>query len=87
MNRKENYANIEKWRETCRRQRRKYYDKTKAYSSISNGRSWSYEEDLKVMRHDMTDNELAAELKRSVCAIQKRRSRLKKACFLEKKIA
>lgn len=77
MNRKENYRDMNKWRDTCRRQNRRYYRKTQAYSEISNRRKWTQEEDSEILRRDISDRELALKLKRSMSAIQIRRSRLK----------
>lgn len=78
MNRKDAYASLDKWKDTCRKQKQRYYGKTQIYSDVSKKCKWTYEEDMKILRHEKSDHELASELKRSVRAIQVRRCRLKK---------
>ena len=73
-NRKENYADMEKFRKTRKEQRKRYYDKT-AWKEL---KSWTEEDDKSVLSHDITDTELSKIIGHSVRAIQIRRSRLKK---------
>lgn len=75
MNRKSGYADIEKWRTTCRRQRKKYYGKTQGYER----RKWTQKEIEMVLARDMTDMELSALIHRSVQSIQIKRTRLLKS--------
>ena len=72
-NRRKDYVDMEKFRKTRNKQRKRYYDKTRKYDR----RPWTDEEDMLVLRHCMTDTELSSWIKRSVCAIQKRRVILK----------
>ena len=65
------YKDMEKFRKTRSKQRKKYYGKTsKKYPS----RHWTLEEERMVLAHDMSDHELSDKIKRSVGAIQQRRS-------------
>ena len=73
-NRKENYADMEKFRKTRKEQRKRYYDKT----AWKKPKSWTEEDDKSVLSHDITDTELSKIIGHSVRAIQIRRSRLKK---------
>lgn len=73
-NRKNEYKDINRWRETCRKQKAKYYGKT---SFIYGKRGWTEEEDVLVLKHEISDTELSAMIHRSVGAIQKRRCRIK----------
>lgn len=75
MNHKELYRDIEKWRADCRGQKRRYYGRT---SGIYPVRPYTQEEDQKILAHEIPDTRLSEEIKRSVRAIQIRRSRLKK---------
>ena len=72
-NRKKLYADMEKFRKTRNAQRTRYYKRSQKYSS----RPWSLEEDKQVLAHDITDSKLSELIKRSVGAIQTRRSFLK----------
>ena len=74
-NRKNYYADKEKYAKTCRKQDLRYYAKTALYAP----REWTLEEDELVLAHQMTDTELSAKIKRSVMSIQVRRSKLRKA--------
>lgn len=71
MNRKNGYVDMEKYRETSKRQKRRYYGKT-AYSANS-GAIWTQDEIDMVMKHEHTDHELSVILGRSVNSIQKMR--------------
>ena len=69
MNRKSLYRNIDKWRETCHRQRLKYYGKT---SFAKNYRKpWTDEEIEMVMLHKASDHAISKEIGR--CKEKKRR--------------
>ena len=72
MNRKESYANIDKWRATCSKQKKRYYGRTQLYEP----REWTQEEIDLILARDMTDMELSELIHRSVQAIQIKRSRL-----------
>ncbi len=75
MNRKNCYKDMEKYHRTCRKQRKRYYDKT---SNLYPPKPWTAAEDAMVIEHKITDSELSAKIERSVRAIQHRRVRLKK---------
>ena len=76
MNRKSLYRNIDKWRETCHRQRLKYYRKT---SFTKNHRKpWTDEEIEMVMLHKASDHAISKEIGRSVQSIQVIRCKEKK---------
>ena len=68
------YADMEKYQRTRSAQRKRYYDKTAKYPR----RSWTNEENKKVLAHAIPDMELSTQIQRSVRAIQIQRSRLKK---------
>lgn len=74
MNRKQQYRDKDKCRETCRRQKQRYYGRT---SFLYPARLWTHEEDEMVTAHEITDSELSAKIERSVRAIQRRRWQLK----------
>ena len=76
MNRKSDYKNIEKWRETCHKQRLKYYRKT-AFAE-NHRKPWTDEEVEMVMLHEMTDTAISKIIGRSVEAIQMIRHKEKK---------
>ncbi len=78
MNRKKEYKNLDKYHETCRRQKQRYYGKTQLYEK----HSWSCKEDEIVLERNMTDTEISSAIGRSVRAIQVRRSRLKQKAKL-----
>lgn len=73
MNRKESYKDLDRYRETCRQQRLRYYQKTAGPWA-----HWTDWEDDLVLKHEKTDHELSQIIGHSVKAIQIRRSRLKK---------
>ena len=73
-NRKNLYANMEKFRKTRNSQKRRYYRKTAKYER----RTWTLEEEEAVLDKNMTDTELSKKIKRSVCATQNRRHILKR---------
>lgn len=68
-NRKYCYSDLEKYKSTRNKQRKKYYDKTAIYPY----KHWTEEEIDMVMNSDKTDMELSNLLKRSVNSIQKKR--------------
>lgn len=72
---KNSYRDMEKFKNTIRRQQKRYYDKTK--DAKNTGNYWSKRDIKLVMEHKMTDTELSALLGRSVKAIQIKRSREK----------
>lgn len=74
-NRKKDYVDMKRFRKTCNTQSRRYYAKTAIYEK----RPWTDEEDEKVLAHTVSDTELSSDIRRSVKAIQLRRSRLKKS--------
>ena len=76
--RKSNYKDIEKFRLTRNKGKRKYYSKTAKYKR----RAWTELEDVIVLEHKKTDTEISKYIQRSVCSIQIRRCRLKE---MEKK--
>lgn len=76
MNRKAKYRDIDKWRNTCYKQRRKYYSKTA--NAENSGQRWTVEEIDMVLQHNITDTEISEIIGRSVQSIQVMRSKLKK---------
>lgn len=81
MNRKESYKDLNKWRESCQRQKAKYYGKT---SNAENSRQPYTQKEMElILDHNITDTELAKMLGRSVLSIQIKRSRLKKLKGME----
>lgn len=71
MNRKNDYKDISKWRNTCRKQKNKYYGKT-AFAENSH-KPWSEEEIEMVMKHESPDRIISELIGRSMGAIQIRR--------------
>lgn len=71
LNRKSEYKDIEKWRETCHKQRLKYYRKT-AFANNHHKR-WTDEELEIVMRHEVPDHMISQMIGRSVESIQNMR--------------
>ena len=69
------YADLEKFRKKRNRDKIKYYKKT---AGIYESREWTQCEEEKVLKHDIPDSELSKQIRRSVGAIQKRRSKLRK---------
>lgn len=68
MNRKKDYKNIEKWRDTCHRQRLKYYRQT---SFAKNHRTpWTNKEIEIVMAHEYPDRIISEMIGRSMQSIQ-----------------
>lgn len=75
MNRRKDYRDMDRFRETCRKQHRRYYSKT---AFIYGKRLWTAAEDAMVMEHNVPDTTLSSVIQRSIGAIQKRRCMLKK---------
>ena len=75
---KSNYKDLDKFRLTRNKSKRKYYSKTAKYKP----RAWTELEDIIVLEHKKTDTEISKYIQRSVCSIQIRRHRLKE---MEKK--
>jgi hypothetical protein len=73
MNRKNCYKNIEKWRETCHKQRLKYYRKTA--NAKNHHKPWTPEEIEIVMLHEVPDHMISKIIGRSVMSIQIARNR------------
>jgi len=75
MLKKQNYKDLNKWRKSKNRQRKRYYRKTQ---NAENSQSvWTKEDEDLVMAHSMSDTELSGLIGRSVGAIQKRRHNIK----------
>ena len=71
---KNNYADIEKYRQYHNRSFQRYYSKTAIYKP----HGYTEEEDNLILKHDMTDHEISDLIGHSVKAIQIRRCKLKK---------
>lgn len=65
---------MDKWRETCREQKRRYYEKTQ--NSRNNGNKYTLEEIKMILDKNYSDTELSQMLGRSVKAIQVKRCKL-----------
>ena len=76
MNRKSDYKNIDRWRETARKQKKKYYGRTT--DSENKGQRWTTKEIEIVLAHEITDTEISKKINRSVQAIQIARCRYAK---------
>ena len=74
VNRKDWYSDMDKFKKTRNAQRLRYYRKTQGYGR----RLWTSEEIDLVMTSSITDMDLSEVIKRSVQAIQVKRSMLKK---------
>lgn len=79
MNRKKDYRDIGRWRETCRRQTQRYYDKTATFQKIP----WTQHDIDLIIRHEHPDRELSRMTGHSVRAIQVKRSRLRMSSNLQ----
>ena len=78
MNRRAQYADDAKWRETCRKQKKRYYGKTAIYQR----RAWTAQEEEMLFDQAYSDHELSEIIHRSVHAIQIHRSRIKKKAVI-----
>lgn len=74
INRKKLYKDMDKWRETCREQKRRYYEKTQ--NSRNKGNKYTLEEIKMILDKNYSDTELSQILGRSVKAIQVKRCKL-----------
>lgn len=74
--RKSDYRNIDKYYTTRRQQVRRYRQRTGA--GLYPPRSWTKEEDHRVLEHVIPDRQLGKEIQRSVSAISVRRTKLKR---------
>lgn len=77
MLRKKDYRDLQKWKNTARLQRKRYYAKTALYAP----RPWTAKEEQLVLEHTIPDSELSPLIQRSVSAIQNKRHKLKKFDF------
>lgn len=80
MNRRNDYKDLNKYRETVRRWKERYRRRTgssgpRGYNAGSV--RYTSEEDELVLRHDIPDRDLAQLINRSVASIQNRRWKLK----------
>lgn len=75
MNRKNKYKDLDRFKETKRRQQERYNYKNGAYKWRTR---WNEEDEQRVLAHDIPDSELSKEIKHSIASIQTRRSELKK---------
>lgn len=74
INRKKLYKDMDKWRKTCREQKRRYYEKTQ--NSRNKGNKYTLEEIKMILDKNYSDTELSQILGRSVKAIQVKRCKL-----------
>lgn len=74
--RKSGYRNLDKYYATRRQQVRRYRQRTGA--GLYPARSWTKEEDHRVLEHAISDRQLGKEIQRSVSAISFRRAKLKR---------
>ena len=81
MNRKNQYKNLDKWREARNRSRKKNYGKT-AYAP-NYKKAWTTKEIEVVMKHEVTDFEISQLIGRSVASIQQKRYQLNKVISYE----
>ena len=75
MNRKESYADLEKWRACCNRAKKKNYKKTALYKPSR----YTAKECKMILEHSIPDAELSKIIHHSVESIQIKRSRLLKS--------
>lgn len=73
MNRKYDYKDLDKWRRTKNRYKRKYFGKTAIYG-LNN--KFTEKECEMILRHDISDCELSKIIHHSVSSIQTKRWRL-----------
>lgn len=73
--RKHQYKNMDKYHATRRAQIRRYLKRTG--SGKYEPRSWTEDEDRRVIAHSIPDRELGKQIHRSVAAISGRRHKLK----------
>ncbi len=73
--RKELYADLDKYRETRRKQKQRYRDRNGG--NIYEPRRWSTDEDEMVLKHCIPDREISVILQMSIQAVQNRIHNLK----------
>lgn len=80
MNRKKGYADLQKHRNTCNKQIKRYYSQR----NFGDGKPhrWTEHEIDMIMKHEITDTEIARILHRSVKAIQVKRVKVKKEAVI-----
>lgn len=78
--RKQDYADLNKWRKTLTNYNREYYRKTAKYPA----RTWTDEEIELIMKREMSDRELSEMLGRSMKSIILKRHRIKKSMEQER---
>jgi len=76
VNRHSKYADEERFRRTRNEQKARYRLRTGSSTALNGGCEWTKAEKDAVLRRATSDRELAAELGRSVQAIQVKRTRL-----------
>lgn len=76
MLKKHNYKDLDKWRKSKNRQRKRYYDKTS--NAANKGERWTQQEIDLVLKHEITDMELSRLIGRTVASIQSLRCKLKR---------
>lgn len=74
--RRDAYKDFDKFKETRRKQKLRYYRKSQGYEPSN----WTLEHDEMVLDHAISDTELSKIIHHSVGAIQQRRCALKKLC-------
>jgi hypothetical protein len=72
------YKDDEKFKVYRNAYKAKYDKKTSYFTAESHGRHYTFEEQNMIMRHDMSDREIAKYLNRSVNSIQRARWTIKK---------
>lgn len=77
MNRKEHYADLDRYKKTKREQAKRH--RAKYGAGAYEKHEWSPLEDSMVLEHNISDAKLGEKLGRSQNAIQVRRSRLRNA--------
>ena len=75
-NRRKDYRDMERYRITCAKQNKRYYDRNNYGDGTK--RRWTIDEIDAINRRDMPDVELAREIRRSVKAIQVMRAKMKR---------
>ena len=75
MLKKDNYKDLDKWRKTKKKQKQKYYSKSR--NAENRFQPWSEKDIELVMEHKFSDTQLSVMIGRSVQAIQTQRSKQK----------
>ena len=76
--RKSDYKDLEKWQNTKRKGKQKYYQSTQGYPK----RRWTDAENEAILKCQKSDRALSDDLQRSIQSIQTQRCRLKKTSVL-----